>query len=72
MADRVLQFYEQYKNKVEIFLIHCAAGVSRSAGIAAALAEIHGQNTDKYFSSFSPNTLIRKTILEQYYLQRPA
>lgn len=64
-AKEIIQFVEKYFDKVDFFLVHCHAGISRSAGCAAALSKIYN-NTDKfYFESgkYVPNMLVYKTIL---------
>jgi len=41
-AKEVIEFVNKYKDEVELIICHCEAGISRSAGIAAALYTILG------------------------------
>lgn len=41
-AKKVLEFVNKYKDKAELIICHCEAGISRSAGMAAALCTILG------------------------------
>jgi len=65
------------KNKKEQFIIHCAAGVSRSAGTGVALECILKYNGDKYVNAqfpsdiknhwrYSPNFVVSDKILENF------
>jgi predicted protein tyrosine phosphatase len=67
-AKEILEFFNKYKNKTKNIIIHCTAGISRSAGVAAALYRIYyGENDTNYWSSFMPNMLVYRTILREYY-----
>ncbi len=69
-ARAILDFVEQHWDQVEVFLVHCEAGLSRSPAIAAAISYIKfGRGTDnKYFEGkFWANYLVYKTILEEHY-----
>lgn len=65
-AKKILDFVIKYEHLVETFLIHCEAGISRSAGIAGALSMIYNNDDRKYFQSYLPNMLVYRTILEVY------
>ena len=41
-AKEVIEFVNKYKDEVELIICHCEAGISRSAGLAAALYTILG------------------------------
>lgn len=68
-AEQVLDFVDQHWDNVEGFMIHCEAGISRSAAIAAAIELIkHGRGADNlYFDQstpYVPNTHVYKVILK--------
>ena len=46
-------------------VVHCEAGISRSAAVAAALARISGENDRPYFDAYLPNRLVYRTLLER-------
>ena len=45
-AKQVWNFIQRYKNEVRLIVVQCEAGISRSAGIAAACRETHAQLAD--------------------------
>lgn len=68
MAHKVLDFYDKWKNKVDAFYIHCAAGVSRSAAIASWLAELEGIDNTKFMMPPKyPNVLVRNLLRRASY-----
>ena len=66
-AKQILKFVKLYKNKVYTILVNCEAGISRSAGIAAALSKIYNGEDSYYFKEYIPNSLVYRTILEVYH-----
>ena len=67
-AKEILDFFHKYKNNTASMIIHCTAGISRSAGVAAALYRIyHGENDTTYWKLFMPNMLVYTTILREFY-----
>lgn len=79
-AKKIAEFIKKYKDKIgkELqVLIHCSAGISRSAGVGMAVKCIVEHNGDKYdFSLFpcgitqirrySPNLVVMDKIIEEY------
>jgi predicted protein tyrosine phosphatase len=65
MAQETATFVERLLSEgVRLFVIHCEAGVSRSAGIAAALSR-HFNGEESFFTAhFKPNPWVRKLLLE--------
>ena len=65
-AQQILEFAEQMWDKVDVFMVHCFAGVSRSAAVAAALEKIYNKREDvvEYWYKHSPNMLVFTTLLE--------
>lgn len=67
MARKILTFVEIYKDSIDAVIVHCEAGISRSAGVAAALSYIYNHNDYKYFRQYIPNRLVYRLILNEYY-----
>ena len=67
MARQILDFVECFKDKVKRIIIHCEAGISRSAGVAGALANIYEGTDQFYFDNYVPNRLVYRKILNAYY-----
>jgi len=73
-AKRIIEFVEKYKDRdqVEVILINCFAGISRSSAVAAAINYLYKINTyTDYFrdNRYFPNRLVYSTILRVYYNQ---
>lgn len=68
-AKEVLDFVKEVLPQIEILLVHCEAGMSRSPAIAAAIAHVlWGPEADKvYFDKYIPNSFVYKTLLEVHY-----
>jgi len=67
----VLRVTEKYIN---LIVVHCEAGISRSAGVAAALAKCLGQSDEKFFNPrgpYCPNRYVYRTLLNTYLDGRP-
>jgi len=70
-AQHVLGFYEEMVEKgVEVMMVHCEAGISRSSGVVAALSKIFEGDDSYYFSDkspYHPNRLVYRSILEAHF-----
>ncbi|HUU39352.1 MAG TPA: hypothetical protein VMW42_00275 [Desulfatiglandales bacterium] len=65
MAKQIVEFVRSFAD-LELIVCQCEAGISRSAGIAAALAKcINGDDT-YYFKHFLPNTLVYSLIMKEW------
>lgn len=67
-AVQILDFVEEVKDNIEILVVHCDAGISRSSGVAAALSLIY-TGTDKGIfmdKRYVPNMFVYRTILNVY------
>lgn len=62
IADEILEFVAAHP-EAEIVVCQCEAGISRSAGVAAALAKVHGGDPAHYFEKYLPNRFVYSTIL---------
>lgn len=64
-AVNIIEFVEKYKDITDNFIIHCEAGISRSAGVAAALSKIYNGSDCDIFENpmYKPNMLVYNTIL---------
>jgi len=64
IAALVREFIEKYKQLKFIF-VQCHAGISRSAGIAAALNKFYNGKDKFYFDKYLPNKLCYRLMLEE-------
>ena len=60
-ARKILDFVQV--DDIKVLVVHCGAGVSRSAGVAAALAEIFWGTSQQFFERYVPNRLCYRTVL---------
>ena len=65
-AQQILNFVKKYKNKVNLIIVHCEAGISRSAGVAGALSLIYNGTDEYYFEKYLPNMFVYRKILNMY------
>ena len=66
LARELLDFVDRMWDEVEVFLIHCEAGLSRSPGVAAALAEIYYNDESLWLAYSFPNQLVYRLLLETH------
>jgi predicted protein tyrosine phosphatase len=65
MALTIWNFVISVKDKVDILLVHCEAGISRSSGIAGGLSKCLFDDDEIFFKKpYSPNMLVYRKILE--------
>jgi predicted protein tyrosine phosphatase len=63
-AKQILDFVKQMKDaNVDLFIVHCRAGWSRSPAVAAALTKIYGQNDNVFFRNLRPNAYVYRLLL---------
>jgi len=67
-ANQILDFVEEMKDKVELIVCHCGAGVSRSSAVAAAILRILTGSDDKIFNDprYIPNRFVYRKILNAW------
>ena len=69
LAAEILRFVDAHRHDIETLVVHCEAGVSRSAGVAAALAILLGEDDARFFVEHYPNRTVRHMILEEAWRQ---
>lgn len=68
-AQQVVDFVLKNKDKIECLWVHCDAGVSRSAGVAAAILKALTGDDSKIFDckQFAPNMTVYRKTLNAFY-----
>jgi len=66
MAREVLLFVMCYIKTVNLIVVHCEAGISRSAGVARAIAKCFCGDDSYYFKYYLPNMLVYDTIVKEW------
>lgn len=66
-ARQIVEFFREWEKKVDLIVVNCVAGRSRSAGIAAALGVVAGGEDDFIFGNkkYQPNILIYRLIMNE-------
>lgn len=64
-AVDVLDFVERWRNEVSTIYAACYGGVSRSRGILAGLAAIHGWDDKELYASGQPNTWCKVLLMRE-------
>ena len=64
-AENIVQFVKKYLD-VDVIICQCEAGISRSAGCAAALSKCINGDDAHFFERYLPNTLVYKLILNEW------
>lgn len=58
-AKAALRFASKIWNKVDILMIHCHAGISRSSAIGMAISEVYQKEVSNLFEQiYHPNSLV--------------
>lgn len=66
-AEKIADFVYKYKDSIDLLIVQCEAGVSRSAGVAAAISK-HLFNDDNWaFEKHRPNMLCYRKVLDNLY-----
>ena len=64
-AAEIWMFTQQHVSEIERIIVHCDAGVSRSAAVAAALARVLNEDDTEFFGGrYRPNMRVYRMLLE--------
>jgi len=66
LAAEVLDFVAGVWDVVDVFLIHCDVGLSRSPAVAAALSRIYYGDDGRWFELDFPNQLVYDVLVETH------
>jgi len=62
-AREIFDFFTAVRPELETLVIHCEAGISRSAAVAAALSRATIGADSFFFEHYAPNPLVYSTLL---------
>jgi predicted protein tyrosine phosphatase len=62
-AAQIVAFVEEHRAQIRLIVCHCEAGISRSAGVAAALSQWLNGDDQTFFTWFHPNRHVYRTVL---------
>lgn len=64
MAKSVKEFMVR-NAAAKTVIVNCEAGISRSAGVAAALSKVLTRDDEEFFRRYVPNRLVYRKIIEE-------
>jgi predicted protein tyrosine phosphatase len=64
-AEAIWESINEYKDKIEVIICQCEAGISRSAGVAGAISKVLNGDDSYFFKKYLPNMLVYRTVLEE-------
>lgn len=67
MASDIIEFVENYCAQVDLIVVQCEAGLSRSVAIGSALSKILNYTDDEIFTKGIPNMFVYTTLLDYYF-----
>jgi predicted protein tyrosine phosphatase len=73
-ARSILKFLELMLPYINLIVVNCPGGISRSSAVAAAIAKILGQSDERFFNPkgpYTPNRFIYRTLLNVAMDSRP-
>lgn len=68
MAKQIATFVWKYIKEIEMIICHCDAGISRSAGVAAALSQYYNGDASRFFHTtgpYCPNMRVYRILLNE-------
>jgi predicted protein tyrosine phosphatase len=65
-ARQIVRFVREMVPRVEKIVIHCEAGISRSAGVGAALAHCLKQPDIHFYDHGIPNHRVRRLVIQAW------
>lgn len=69
-AKKIWDFAEPYLSKVKSIHVGCEAGISRSAGVAAAISKVRNSSDQYYFKRYIPNRRVYSMLLAEWYSRK--
>jgi predicted protein tyrosine phosphatase len=63
-AKQIVDFVRDNADEDTLVMINCMAGVSRSAGVAAALTKLALKTDQRFFKRYTPNMLVYRAVLD--------
>lgn len=65
-AKKLIRFVKKHLDKIDLIIVQCDAGISRSPGVAAALSKCLNGDDSYFFKHYLPNSLVYSTILKEW------
>jgi len=66
-AESVVGFIKKWQDKISLIVVHCEAGIARSAGVAAGLSKWLNGEDSYFYTTFNPNSWVYHKVLFAVY-----
>ena len=63
IARKIWDFVDEVHDDIDLLMVHCNAGVSRSAAVAAAISKTYNGHCTEYFYWYCPNPHVYKVMM---------
>ena len=67
LAKEIIDFVDNYCYQVDVIVVQCEAGLSRSVAVGSALSKILNYTDDDIFTKGIPNMFVYTTLLDYYF-----
>ena len=65
-ADQVRDFVRKHEHDVDLIVVHCHSGVSRSPAVAAAISDALHLDARKFWQLYTPNRYVYHTLADAF------
>jgi predicted protein tyrosine phosphatase len=65
-GEQIKEFVDNHKNHVDEIVVHCEAGISRSAGVAVGLSLVHNGDDGGFYDTHGPNAFVKMMVMRAY------
>ena len=62
-AIQILDFVESVADQIDVLMVHCEAGMSRSPAVGAAIAKLRWDNDQIFFDRYTPNMRVYRHLM---------
>ncbi len=65
-ADQIRNFVRKHEHEVDLIVVHCHSGVSRSPAVAAAISDALHLDSRKFWQLYTPNRYVYHTVADAF------
>ena len=65
-ADQIRDFVRKHEHDVDLIVVHCHSGVSRSPAVAAAISTALHLDARKFWQLYTPNRYVYHTVADAF------
>ncbi len=63
-AIQILDFVDSVVDQIDLLMVHCEAGMSRSPAVGASIAKLRWDDDKVFFSKYTPNMKIYRQMMD--------